>query len=119
MHNVTGILAMRRLALLIMLAIPLGALAARPDNLQPLPDAPAPQNYGPNEPALEPQITIVQKDSATFQEYRVRGRLYQIKIVPRVGPAYYLVDDKGDGIWRRYDGQDNDLRVPRWVILEF
>jgi hypothetical protein len=84
-----------------------------------LPDAPAPQNYGPNDPALEPQITIVQKDSATFQEYRVRGRLYQIKIVPRVGPAYYLVDDKGDGIWRRYDGQDVDLRVPRWVILEF
>lgn len=68
---------------------------------------------------MEPEITIVEKTSATFQEYRLHGRLYKIKVIPKVGPPYYLIDEDGNGVWHRYDSWDQGLKVPRWVILRF
>ncbi len=89
-------------------------------------EAAPPPDYGPDvpstEPSLpgpEPEVTIVERDKATFEEYRINGRLYKIKVTPKVGPPYYLIDELGDNIWRRYDASGPSLHVPRWVILEF
>lgn len=67
----------------------------------------------------EPQVTITKHSDQTVEEYRVGGRLYMIKITPKNGPPYYLVDDRGDGKFARQDSLDSGLRVPRWVLKRF
>ncbi len=105
---------------LLLTALPLLALAARPSNLEPLPDdTPPPPAAGTNVPTTEPEVTIVEHDNTTFEEYRINGRLYKIKVIPKVGAPYYLIDEQGANVWRRYDGLDTGLQVPRWVIMEF
>ncbi len=92
------------------------ALAERPP-LEPLPDIPPPP--GMVDPMLEPQITIVQRGEDRVEEYRVRGQLYLIKVTPRHGRPYYLVDHRGDGQMRRYDDLSPNFQVPLWVIHTF
>jgi hypothetical protein len=53
------------------------------------------------------------------EEYRANGKLYMIKITPKHGVPYYLVDDKGDGKFARQESMDSGLRVPRWIIKRF
>ena len=36
-------------------------------------------------------------DGDVIEEYRIAGQLRVVKIVPRRGPTYYLVDSDGDG----------------------
>jgi len=67
----------------------------------------------------EPQITITTQKEQTIEEYRVGGKLYAIKITPKHGKPYYLVDDLGDGKFARQEGLDSGVRVPRWVIKKF
>jgi hypothetical protein len=107
---------MFRIAALALLCCAFSASAANPPkDLQPLPEAPS--QSGPD--SLEPEITIIERSEATIEEYRIRGRMYMIKVTPRLGPAYYLIDDRGDGNFLRYEGLDSGLQVPRWVIKEF
>jgi len=67
----------------------------------------------------EPEVTIKQEEGQTIEEYRMAGRLYMIKVTPKGGKPYYLVDDRGDGKFARQDSLDSGLRVPRWVIHRF
>ncbi|MCP5208246.1 MAG: DUF2782 domain-containing protein [Hahellaceae bacterium] len=64
----------------------------------------------------EPQITIRQGKEKTFYEYRVNGILKEIKVVPKIGPEYYLVPGDGDG-WIREDR--SQVLVPSWVIFRW
>lgn len=36
-------------------------------------------------------------DGDVIEEYRIAGQLTVVKITPRRGPTYYLVDSNGDG----------------------
>ncbi len=36
-----------------------------------------------------------------------------IKIIPKVGKPYYLVDDRGDGKFSRQESLDSGVRPPR------
>lgn len=66
------------------------------------------------------QVTITtRKEETTIEEYRVGGKLYMIKVTPKHGKPYYLVDDLGDGRFARQEGLDSGVRVPRWVIKKF
>jgi len=115
---------MRRLSLSLLFA--LACLTAhaqdnkpsKPSNLQPLPEAPPPPTIK-SDPSLEPEVTIVQKKGSKIEEYRVHGKLYGMKVTPAVGPAYYLLDERGDGQFVRYDSIDKGLQVPHWVIMTF
>ncbi|WP_223842312.1 DUF2782 domain-containing protein [Methylotuvimicrobium alcaliphilum] len=82
-----------------------------------LPDAPMPVESG--EP-MEPDITIIRRGKEQIQEYRINGELYMIKIVPDIGPAYYLIDTDGDG---NMDVRESDLhrgtRINQWKLLEW
>ncbi|MBA2690336.1 MAG: DUF2782 domain-containing protein [Burkholderiales bacterium] len=114
---------MRRFLLLALIAAALSASAQegrrpQPPGLQPLPQASPPPN-NQSDPGLEPEVTIIQRDGAKVEEYRVRGKLFAMKVTPAVGPAYYLVDERGDGQFIRRDNLDTGLRVPRWLILTF
>ena len=69
---------------------------------------------------LQPQVTTRTENGETIQEYRVRGRLYMMRVTPKSGRPYVLTDDKGDGRFTRQDQTlDNGVRVPQWVLLEF
>ena len=105
----------------------LTAYAAKPvpDNLEPLPEpslsAPplfdaAPDTGAPDD---EPQVTIIKQTGQTVEEYRVGGKLYMVKITPKHGIPYYLVDERGDGKLTRQESLDSGFRPPRWVIKRF
>ncbi|WP_192037136.1 DUF2782 domain-containing protein [Halomonas sp. YLGW01] len=66
---------------------------------------------------VEPDVTIRQLEERTIEEYRVNGQLYAIKITPKVGPSYYLVDEDGDGNFARQSG--DQIAIPRWVLIEW
>ena len=67
----------------------------------------------------EPKITIVEdKDKdATLQIYQVNGQIYGIRVVPKQGVPYNLVDPNGEGNFVR-DAADRIL-VPEWVLMRF
>lgn len=64
-----------------------------------------------------PDITVRQEENRTIREYRVNGQLYAIKIEPTAGPSYFLVDDDGDGDFRRSDNER--IAVPSWVLFSW
>ena len=87
--------------------------------LQPLPEPPPPPPGFEPDPALEPQVTIQRRGTETFEEFRVNGRLYMIKVTPAHGVPYYLIDDVGRGDFSRRDSYDTGTRPPMWVIHQF
>ena len=91
----------------------------RPPGTVPLEDAPPPPAVVESDPALEPQVTIRKEGEGTVSEYRIKGKLYMMKVTPAHGRPYLLIDHKGDGQFARQDNLDSGLRVPQWVLLEF
>ena len=88
------------------------------DEAQPVetPDEPViVSDYQP--PGSAAQIVIRPgDDNEIFYEYRVNGELVEIKVVPEVGPEYYLVPADGGG-WIRES--ETDLLVPSWVLFRW
>jgi hypothetical protein len=110
---------MRRFIVSLLFALPLSAFAAdRPKDLQPLPDLPPPPP-GVMAGDDEPQITIQQRSEGKVEEYRIRGKLYMMKITPKIGKPYYLIDQRGDGNFIRQGSLDSGLRPPMWVIKQW
>lgn len=85
-------------------------------DLKPLPPPPL---LDPSEAVDEPQVTIKKDVEQTVEEFRSHGKLYMIKITPKHGKPYYLIDDRGDGKFARQESLDSGLRVPVWVIHKF
>ena len=105
------------LTLISLLLVTSAAAAAPPGNLQPLPEIPPPP--GMIDADLEPQVTIVQRGDERVEEFRVKGRLYMIKVTPPHGRPYFLIDQRGDGQMRKYDDLSPNFQVPLWVIYAF
>jgi hypothetical protein len=107
---------MRFPVLLLSLILSGAAVAAapsgRPPELQPVPD-------GAPGPGDAPAVTIKPSAQGRVVEYRANGRLYMLKVIPKVGKPYYLIDQKGDGQFARQDSLDSGMRPPMWVIKEF
>lgn len=69
---------------------------------------------------MVPEVTIIQRSDRTIREYRINGQLYMIKVAPRKGAPYYLVDTDGDGNLDVRRGElDPGLLVPAWSILRW
>mgnify|MGYP001618187277 CR=1 FL=1 len=112
---------MRILSFLLLSGLSAAAYADKqeqPTNLEPLPPPPM-FATGPEADSDEPEVTITRQTEQTIEEYRVGGRLYMIKITPKLGPPYYLVDDQGDGKFSRQESLDSGVRPPRWIIRKF
>lgn len=107
---------------LLLCAAPVQAEEAAPGDLEAIPEPPRlPTQVESGEAMeLEPQVTIIQREDATIEEYRINGRLYMAKITPVVGPAYFLVDRDGDGQFEsRVNDLYEDIPVPQWVLLRW
>jgi len=113
--------AMRLLSFLLLSSFSVTAFAQKPvlDNLEPLPPPPAFDAAPDAAAGDEPEVTIIKQTEQTVEEFRANGRLYMIKITPKVGAPYYLVDDRGDGKFSRQESLDSGFRPPRWIIHKF
>jgi len=111
---------------------PLGAIAQEPapepelsqeeatGELAPAPAPPElPSRLEDGQP-IEPEVTIVRKGDAVVEEYRANGRMFMVKITPKVGKPYYLLDKDGDGnMESRMTDLYEDFVVPQWVIFSW
>ena len=83
----------------------------------------------PEPPALPPQVesgqvpqpdvTIVERKNETIEQYSVNGHVYMVKIVPRRGPPYYLMDLDGDGELDVRRDSPGDISIPQWVLFSW
>jgi hypothetical protein len=89
-----------------------------PPGSKPLEEPPPPPAII-EDPTLAPEVTIRKEPERTVQEYRIKGKLYMMKVTPAHGRPYILIDHKGDGQFARQDNLDSGNRVPQWVLLEF
>ncbi|MEH6344614.1 MAG: DUF2782 domain-containing protein [Bermanella sp.] len=66
----------------------------------------------------EPSIIITHSEDKTFYEYSLNGQILEIKVVPKVGPTYYLVphNDQSQGFQRQ---GESSLVIPKWVIFSW
>lgn len=71
----------------------------------------------PPEKSGADDIQIVAGKDRTVFEYRANGVLTMIKIVPKHGPAYYLVPADGSPHYQSLDYSKN--LFPSWIILEW
>jgi hypothetical protein len=71
------------------------------------------------DPELEPQVTIIRRDTETLEEVRIGGELKFVKVTPRTGVPYYLVPDPNGQQFIRRDSLDTSIKVPLWVLLSW
>jgi len=89
----------------------------QPEGLQPIPEVE--ESASPNGIGEEskPLITVRRQDGSEFKEYRVRGSVIAIKVTPKVGPVYWLIQRDGNLV--RHDSPGPNLTVPSWLVLEW
>ncbi len=64
----------------------------------------------------EPVVTIRHGEKATYFEYRVNGKLKEIKVEPVVGKTYYLRPTE-DGEFQKFE--DSTLMLPKWILFSW
>ncbi len=107
---------MKKILLVLLFGWGSTVVAAQPAETTPEPLVPAPQV---DSELLEPEVTIIEREDEILYEYSVNGQVYMVRIQPKRGPAYYLLDMDGDG---DYDVQGNDpakIVVPHWVFFRW
>lgn len=84
----------------------------------PPPELPRESDDSRNIP--QPEVTIIHRKDMRIEEYRINGRLRYVKITPRQGKPYYLVDRDGDGsLEHRHDDLDGVPPVNEWILMEW
>ncbi len=107
--------------LLAMLAT--SAAAAEPAKFKELPPPPERvKDYRPPAAAddnlPEPEVVITTRGEDRHEEYRIGGRLYMVKVTPKTGKPYYLIDNEGRGVLQRSELQPA-ISPPMWILKEF
>jgi len=68
----------------------------------------------------EPEVNIIHRKNTTIEEYRINGRLRYVKITPKNGKPYYLVDKDGDGeLETRHSDLDGIPPINEWILLKW
>lgn len=102
------------------LLLSLGAVAQETDQLEAVPEPPELPEPLRSGQTIEPDVTIVRGEEETVVEYRVNGQLRAVKVIPDVGPVYYLADADGDGnLETKAYPQAPDFLVNQWVIFSW
>ena len=74
-----------------------------------------------NDPAVDladAQVAVrTETNGDVVEEYRVAGQLRMVKVTPSRGPAYYLMDENGDGRLDRSKGaSEKDISPVYWNL---
>ena len=74
-----------------------------------------------NDPAVDladAQVAVrTETNGDVIEEYRVAGQLRMVKVTPSRGPAYYLMDENGDGRLDKSKGVSaNDSAPVYWKL---
>lgn len=118
---------MYRIIILLLLSITFPVLAQSNKLISPqeIPEPPEPvempvqQVSEEEELAIEePQVTIKKRGEDIIEEFDRNGRVYLIKITPRIGFPYYLIDDRGDGTFTR-ETLNQGISPPMWLIFQY
>lgn len=90
-----------------------------PDTGDPAAPPPIPPKVPGEE--IEPSVVITEREGERIEEYSLNGRVYMVKITPVRGPAYYYLDEDGDGQLelRESDRALNPVRPVYWKIKEW
>ncbi len=106
----------KNIPLILSLLLALAGGIAHAQQLEPIQEVP-PAPAGAAEP--EPEITIRNRGGDRYEEYRIHGQLYMIKVTPRVGAVYYLVSREKGGAFERVNDLDRARMVPQWVLFSW
>ena len=68
---------------------------------------------------IEPEVRIRREEDRTIEEYSIGGQVFMIRIVPAVGPAYYLIDTTGNGNFESRHEHMEPVRPAFWRIFEW
>ena len=117
MHTFISFLVVLAVSTFAVQAIAQSQARPKPKGVQPVEDIASPPDVKNFDPAKDIKVSTRQSGTDTIEEYRIGGKLYQQRIQPASGPAYYLVDEKGEGKFTRVDGPDLKIAVPTWVLL--
>ena len=73
-----------------------------------------------NREPIEPEVNIIKRGGKTVEEFRHNGKLYMVRITPKGGKPYYLIDRDGDGdLETRRRDLDPALTAPSWVLFRW
>ncbi len=79
------------------------------------PEIPPPVEDG--EP-MDQDVRIYRENKKTIYEYRINGELFYVKIVPEIGPTYYLTDEDGDGVIDQQEqGPESGMKIHQWKLF--
>lgn len=69
---------------------------------------------------LEPAVRIEQRENHKIEEFSVNDNVYMIRITPKYGAPYTLVDPNGSGEmeWRR-DTLGAEVAPPQWTLFSW
>ena len=69
---------------------------------------------------LEPEVTIEEFANRTEEAYWVNQRRAAIKVTPKYGSPYYLVDPDADNVYEmRRAGPDIDHKPSMWKVMSW
>jgi hypothetical protein len=91
------------------------ALAADDEVNQVPPPLPETQQEQP----FEPEVTIIRRKETLIEEYRNNGILYMVKITPKRGYPYYLIDSDGDGSLETRRNELDNPEVVQWRLFSW
>jgi len=91
---------------------------APPPPPPPIPE-PLPPKIQDQDDQIQPQVVIRQEDGRTVEEYSANGVVYMLRVIPAVGPAYYLIDTTGDGNFDSRHEHMEPVRPAHWKIMEW
>ena len=82
-------------------------------------DPPLDLSLQPND-LLSPNVNIQEHENRATEEFSVNGNVYMVRVNPKAGPSYYLVDPDGSGDFEmRRDVPGADLNVPQWALVRW
>jgi len=83
--------------------------------------APLPPKVQDRDDQIEPQVIIRREEDRSVEEYSSGGVVYMIRVIPDIGPPYFLIDTTGDGDFdsRFQHGQIDPVYPAHWKVWEW